>query len=241
MSFYADPARRGWQDCPSPNGTNYEKRYIRFYQRDPPRPVTFKKPTFWPATIAMDQKIERTPMNTATAALRRIDAAYIDYETALRRQARGIAVDSYTGPSRDRRPRRARDEEPAMTAAEASEHMRDRYADLCDRLEGEELEEFKERHEGVFGEDAGEPPPFPGRPRTGGEIDPSREGEDRRRRMAGDRMAFDKFAKAYPGAAAIEVHPVARPTRTGARSLSNAAATTFERMFPNAAKIGFSR
>jgi hypothetical protein len=59
------------------------------------------------------------------------------------------------------------------------------------------------RHAKRFGRD--QPPKFEGRPNPGGTM----EGEDRRLRMAGDRMAYDsspagRFARLFPNAAKVE-------------------------------------
>jgi len=59
-----------------------------------------------------------------------------------------------------------------------------------DRLERRRLSRDQRRR---LGRD--DPEPFPGRPNTGGSMDPI-EGEDRRRRMGTDSMAFDRSSEA---------------------------------------------
>jgi hypothetical protein len=132
--------------------------------------------------------------------------------------------------SNDRR--RARDEEEEgyrWTAGAAFESVKD----MAGWLDPDERARFMEMLQSAdLGEDE---PPLSERPtpRPGGEL----EATDRRR-MAGDRMAFDTR---FPAAAAVEVEPVARPTRTGARSMSSAESASFAARFPDAAKVGFSR
>jgi hypothetical protein len=63
----------GWMPMPSPNGTNHKDFYVRFYERAPPEPVTFIKPTYWPAVVACDTVIDERKLTMSLSARQALD------------------------------------------------------------------------------------------------------------------------------------------------------------------------
>jgi hypothetical protein len=144
--------------------------------------------------------------------------------------ASGIPLD-YWGPAGayDSKPRRARDQDPEEGESKGRSYL-DVILDLKDRMDPAGFRSLLMALLDETAQDAGEPPPFEGRPRPGGKIDGG----------AGELPAMDAKAAAgyrgrFPDAPKSAGYrpEVPRPFRRNA-----ADGLAYGKRFPDAAKIG---